>query len=145
VAYLLRLKNNKAPGQDLVQSEIIKYAGPKWVKHLYQLMTKIWITETIPDDWNPSIICPIHTKGDVMVCSNYRGISLLCTAYKIFSNILFNRIAPFMEETIGDFQCGFRKGRSTVDQIFTLCQIFEKRIEFGIETSLLISELHMTV
>jgi sorting nexin-29 len=39
-----------------------------------------------------------------------------------------------MEETIGDFQCGFRKGRSTVDQTFTLRQILEKSIEFGIET-----------
>jgi hypothetical protein len=66
---IMKLKNNKAPGLDLVQSEIIKYAGPEWVKHLYQLMAKIWITETIPDDWTLSIICPIHKKRDIMVCS----------------------------------------------------------------------------
>jgi hypothetical protein len=38
---IMKLKNNKTPEPDLVQSEIIKYAGPEWVKHLYQLMTKI--------------------------------------------------------------------------------------------------------
>jgi hypothetical protein len=36
-----RLENNKAPGMDLIQEESIKYAGPEYVKHLYQLMVKI--------------------------------------------------------------------------------------------------------
>jgi hypothetical protein len=64
---------------------------------------------------------------------SYRGISLLCTTYKIFSNILFKRLAPYAD-VIGDYQCGFRQGRSTSDQIFNLCQVVEKCNEFGIET-----------
>ena len=36
-----------------------------------------------------------------------------------------------METTIGDYQCGYRQERSTVDQIFTVCQIFEKCCEHG--------------
>jgi sorting nexin-29 len=85
-------------------------------------------------DWNVSIICPIHKKGDIMQCSNYRGVSLLNTAYKILSNILFARISPFAENIIGNYQCGFRKNRSTTNQIFTPTQIREKTREFGIET-----------
>jgi sorting nexin-29 len=69
-----------------------------------------------------------------MVYSNYRGISLLCVTYKIFSNILFNRLSPCVEGIIGDYQCGFRQGRSTYDQIFTICHILEKCNEFQIET-----------
>jgi succinyl-CoA synthetase beta subunit len=86
------LRNNKAPGIDLILAELVKFAGPEYVKHLHQLIAKIWITETIPEEWYLSIVCPIHKKDDVMVCSNYRGISLLSIAYKIFSNILFNRL-----------------------------------------------------
>jgi sorting nexin-29 len=100
----------------------------------HQLIAKIWITETIPEEWYLSILCPIHKKGDVMVCSKYRGISLLCIAYKIFSNILFNRLSPCVEGIIGDYQCGFHQGRSTYDQIFTIRQILEKCNEFQIET-----------
>jgi len=88
----------------------------------------------MPTEWNVSIICPIHKKGDIMECSNYRGVSLLNTAYKILSNILFARISPFAENIIGNYQCDFWKNRSTTNQIFMLRQILEKRKEFGIET-----------
>jgi len=82
-----------------------------------------------------SIICPTHKKEDIMECWNYRGVSLLNTAYKILSNILFARISPFAENIIGNYQCGFRRNRSTTHQIFTLRQILEKTKEFGIETN----------
>jgi hypothetical protein len=110
-------------GIDLIQAELIKKASPDFVEHMHQLIIKIWTTETIPEDWNWSSICPIHKKGDVTICSNYRAISLLCAAYKNFSNILFNRLMPYVEATIGDYQCGYHQERSTVDQIFTVRQI----------------------
>ena len=66
--------------------------------------------------------------------SNYRGISPLYVAYKIFSNILFKRLMPHVETTIGDYQCGYRRERSTVDQIFTVRQILEKCSEHGKDT-----------
>ncbi|XP_018344902.1 PREDICTED: uncharacterized protein LOC108750139 [Trachymyrmex septentrionalis] len=41
---------------------------------------------------------------------------------------LKNHKAP--DEIIGDHQCGFRRNRSTADQIFTIRQILEKKWEF---------------
>jgi len=131
---ILRLKDNKAPGIDLIQAELIKKASPNFVEYMYQLITKIWTTETIPEDWSWSIVCPIHKKRDVTMCSNYGGINLLCVAYKIFSTILFNRLMPYVETTIGDYQCGYCGERSTVDQIFTVCQIHEKCGEYSKDT-----------
>jgi hypothetical protein len=80
-----KLKDNKAPGIDLIQAELINKASPDFVEYTHQLIINIWTTETIQEDWNWCIICPIHKKGDMTICSNYRGISLLCVAYKIFS------------------------------------------------------------
>jgi hypothetical protein len=59
-------------GIDLIQEKLIKKASPEFVECMYQLITKIWITETIPEDWNCFIKCPIYKKGDVPICSNYR-------------------------------------------------------------------------
>ena len=46
--------------------------------------------------------------------NNYKGISLLSTSYKILSNILLSRITPYANEIIGEYQCDFKKNRSTV-------------------------------
>jgi hypothetical protein len=36
--------------------------------------------EELPDQWKESIIVPVHKKGDITDCNNYRGISLLPTS-----------------------------------------------------------------
>jgi hypothetical protein len=53
------------------------------------------------------VIVPIYKKGNKTDCSNYRGISLLPTTYKILSNMLFSKLIPYAKEIIGDYQCGF--------------------------------------
>jgi hypothetical protein len=60
-------------------------------------------------------VVPIPKKGDKTDCSNYRGISLLITSYKILSNVLLSRITSHPDEIIGVHQCGFRHYRSTTD------------------------------
>ena len=41
---------------------------------------------------------------------------------------------PYVETTIGDYQCDYRGERSRVDQIFTVHQILEKCGERGKDT-----------
>jgi hypothetical protein len=53
-------------------------------------------------------ISPIYKKGDKTDYSNFRGISLLSSSWKFFSNILLPRLNPYIDEIIGDHQRGFR-------------------------------------
>jgi len=46
---------------------------------------------------------------------------------------LEKRCRETIESNLNDTQCGFRPGRSTTDQIFTLQQIFEKSREYAKE------------
>jgi hypothetical protein len=80
----------------------------------------------MPDQWKESIIVPIHKTGDKTDCNNYRGISLLSTSYKIVSNILLSRLSPYIDEISEDHQCGFRRNRTTTEQILCIRQILEK-------------------
>ncbi|GFW79531.1 reverse transcriptase domain-containing protein [Trichonephila clavipes] len=97
-------------------------------------MVKIWETEKIPIEWEEGSVCPIFKKGDQLEYRTYRGITLLNTAYKIFPNLLFARLQPCTDKVIGNYQCGFRPQRSTIDQIHTLRQILEKTKEYNIKT-----------
>jgi len=66
-------------------------------------------------------------------CSNYRGISLLNTTYKIFAILLYNRLSKVIEPEIGNYQMGFRPNRSTIDNIFMVREIYEKCHEYNID------------
>jgi sorting nexin-29 len=63
------------------------------------------------------------------MCENCRGISLLNTAYKVFSNILFQRLQPYVEELVRNYQRGFKNGKSTSDPLYNMRQILEKMRE----------------
>lgn len=133
-AAINKLKRNKSPGSDGIHAELIKSAGDSFAEHLHELFSRIWTTFTMPSDWSLSMITPIYKKGDKRECQNYRGISVLNSAYKVLSFILCERLKPYLADIIGDYQCGFRPGKSTTDQIFTLRQILEKTREFQIDT-----------
>lgn len=133
-AAIKKLKRNKSPGSDGIHAELLKNAGESFTEHLHQLFQKIWTTFSMPSEWSLSMVTPIYKKGDKKDCKNYRGISVLNTTYKILSFILCERLKPYLNDIIGEYQCGFRPGKSTTDQIFTLRQILEKTHEFRIDT-----------
>jgi hypothetical protein len=46
----------------------------------------------MPENWETVIICTIFKKGDKLDCNNYRGNKLFDIVYKVFSNILNERL-----------------------------------------------------
>jgi hypothetical protein len=88
--------------------------------------------EKLPEQWKESIIVSVYKKGDKTDCSNYHRISLLSTAYKILSNVLLSRLTPYVEEILGDHQCGFQCNRSNTDHIFCIRQTLEKKWEYNV-------------
>jgi hypothetical protein len=119
-----KINRYKSPGIDQIPAELIHTLRSE----IHKLINCIWDKEELPEQWKESIIVPIYKKGDRTDCSNYRGISLLSTAYKILTNILLSRLTPYADEIIGDHQCGFRCNRSTTVQIFCIRQILEKKM-----------------
>jgi hypothetical protein len=87
----------------------------------------IWNEEELPHQGKESIVVPVRKKGDETDCSNYRGISLLSTSYKMLSDILLARLIPYADEIIGVHRCVFQRNRSMTDQIFYIRQILEKK------------------
>ena len=80
----------------------------------------------MPDDWKVGLIVPLFKKGDKMKCENYQGITVLNDAHKILSSIVLKRLKEYVEEILGEYQCGFRPQRGATDQMFIVRQILEK-------------------
>ena len=113
-------------GTDGIHPELIKYGGNKLLNRMFELVRQFWEEERIPEEWRETIIVPIHKSGDRDMCENYMGIALGNTAYKILSNIILGKIKPYVEKVMGDYQNGFRYGRSVTDNIFALKILNEK-------------------
>ena len=77
----------------------------------------------MPQEWETGMVINIHKKGTKSKRKNYRGITLLPTAYKLFANIIKSRLNEHVEDEMVEEQCGFRKGRNCTDAIFTVQRI----------------------
>jgi hypothetical protein len=103
------LKRMETPGTDQINAELLEAAGPQMTQRIQELILNIWRSERIPNEWNKSIICPIYKKGDKSECSNYRGISLLKTAYKILATVINTRLTTCAEDLLSQERNGFRR------------------------------------
>ena len=79
-----------------------------------------------PLNWKKANVIPLHKKDLTNVVSNYRPVSLLCVASKVFERIVFKHVFNFFRENfvINNFQSGFQSGRSTVTQLLELYHQF---------------------
>jgi hypothetical protein len=128
---LRKLKRKKAPGRDGIQNESWIYGSEREVDRLLEIMNGVWKGEGFPYEWKEGIICPIYKKGEKDTVSNYRGITLLNTAYKVYAMIGEERLMKEMNErgVLPDRQAGFRKGRGTMDNVYILNHIMGNEIK----------------
>ncbi len=122
------LSSGKAPGSDAIPAEVYKEGGPVLWAKLHQLIQLIWHQETVPQDFKDASIVHLYKrKGNRQACDNHRGISLLSIAGKILARVLLNRLITHLENgLLPESQCGFRKGRGTIDMVFAARQLQEK-------------------
>jgi hypothetical protein len=127
-----QMKNRKAPGIDNISADVLKAGGMPMAKWVHEILCDVWNSEEMVEDWATAILIRLYkNKGDRTVCGNYRGISLLVVTGKIFSRIILNRIQNLIDKQLLEQQAGFRRNKSTIDQIFTLKLIMEKSQEYN--------------
>lgn len=120
-----QLKPNKAAGPDNIKNEFLTQAKEEILPSLQQIMSLIYKTEQIPEQWQESEITTIYKgKGDRELLTNTRGLTLSSAVGKLFERIINNRICPQLDYT--EAQAGGRKGRSTTDHLFILKSILNQ-------------------
>ena len=120
------LQRNKAPGPDYAMTaEVLKDGGDFLVNELHNICMLVYKQLKAPTQWTTSLINPIPKKGNQLLMTNYRGISLMSIAAKVYNRVLLNRIRDPIDKLLRSNQAGFRKGRGCTQQIHILRRIIE--------------------
>lgn len=124
------LKENKAAGPDGLKAEALKYADWTSKDVLRQEIEEILNGKPVPEEWCEATILPIYKKGDPHIPSNFRGIAIGSPIYKLLAQQVNERLQEFVEQNqiLPDTQNGFRKDRSTVDNIYITTQCAQKAL-----------------
>jgi len=125
------MKTGKAPGIDSISVELLRADIDTTVQILYQFFTEVWHKEMVPEDWKKGLIIKLAKKGDLTNCGNWRGITLISVVAKVMGRVIIKRIAGGVDKKLRSEQAGFRRGRSTTQQIFVLRNIVEQAIEWN--------------
>ncbi|CAG9133026.1 unnamed protein product [Plutella xylostella] len=129
---LKQLKNNKAPGDDGITTELLKAGGRPILIALRRLFNSVILEGTSPEAWSRSVVTLFFKKGNKALLKNYRPIALLSHVYKLFSRVITNRLEQRLDDFQPPEQAGFRKGYSTIDHIHTLRQVIQKTEEYNL-------------
>ena len=81
------MANEKTVGPDGVPAELLKLGLQQdrtILLEFHRLTTLTWCEGKVPQQWKDAVITVLHEKGDKMECGNYRGISLVSRAGKVF-------------------------------------------------------------
>ena len=142
-AAIAGLRNCKAAGPDGIPPEVYKFGGRSLAVTMLNYCLACWENGDIPVQWKRAKMISIYKrKGEKSDCSNYRGLSLLDVASKIFAKILLARFNKHIaNEILPESQCGFRADRSTADMIFVCRQLLEKSREQRVPISIAFIDL----
>ena len=121
---LKHTKTSKAFGPDNIPPVLWK--DPSFHSILLKYCNYAFKSSVCPKVWPTSQIIPFPKKGDLSLATNYRGISLLSIAAKIYNKLILNRLIPKVDPLLINNQNGFRSGRSTLSQILALRRILEE-------------------
>lgn len=112
-----------ALGPDGISYIMIKHLTPDVIKVFTKYLNVCYGQGRFPEEWKRSHVVPIPKPGKSRRCAdNYRPISLTCHLSKVFEKLLKKRLEYHLErnKVIPNVQSGFRRHRSTTDQLVAL-------------------------
>uniref|UniRef100_A0A670IIA8 Reverse transcriptase domain-containing protein n=1 Tax=Podarcis muralis TaxID=64176 RepID=A0A670IIA8_PODMU len=113
-----KMKIGKAPGPDGLSAKYYKVLGNQLSPALCDTMNNILKGGKIPESWREAYITLIlKPDTDKMSIKNYRPISLLNNDYKIFADIMANRLKKCLSSLIHKDQAGFLPNRYLKDNV----------------------------
>ena len=135
-AALKACPNGRAAGSDDIPYEAFTQGGEAAIDILFHLFERAYLWEVHPRDWDTGLIHLLYKKGCPHEPKNYRAVTLLSTAAKIYEGVLLARIQLVLTETqfLSPSQGGFRQGISIPESFYSLHTTLAHRRAQGLST-----------
>ena len=76
--------------------------------------------------WTKGYIFLFPKKGELRITKNYKDITLIAKAAKVYNTLFLNRIQPEIKKILTKKQNGFRRNRSKTSPILTIRWIIKR-------------------
>ena len=113
-------KANKQPGPDGIIMDSFQRLDLENKSLLLSLINSWWVNRTTQEELFMARVVPIYKKGDTDVASDYRPISLLNSAYKLYMITVTSRVQTAIAHRRTKTQFSFRPNMSTFHAIYII-------------------------
>ena len=104
------MNSKKATGHDNISVKMMKIASPVIAKPFTDLFNRCIEESVFPDNMKVAQVVPVHKKNSVLDKSNYRPVSLLPIASKVFERAIYEQLMDHFEKIFNPFLSAFRPG-----------------------------------
>ncbi|KAK2723536.1 hypothetical protein QYM36_002019 [Artemia franciscana] len=140
---IIRYLPNTAPGADMVYPQLVKNLPQEWVEVLLEIINIAWKSGCFPKVWKAGLAVMIPKPGkDTSKIENHRFITLLPVLGKVYERLVKKRLNWEVEKRkiLKDVQCGFRRNKSTIDNL--VC--FQRDAAYTLQNGLIIDLILIT-
>ena len=111
---ILHLDPSKSIGPGSIPIKLLKILGPKISQPLAELVNQSFLEGTFPLKLRMAKVISLYKKGDPILPSNYRPISLLPIFSKVYEKLMHKRLYSFLKDhkIIYPLQFGFQENHS---------------------------------
>ena len=123
------LNSKKSAAQNDIPAKIIKKCRRWTAPVLQKLFTEILRPGNFPDRLKLADITPVFKKNIPLQKENYRPVSVLPIASKIFERIMQKQVNLSTKKLLSLYLCGYRKGFSTQQSLISLIKSWKKGLD----------------
>ena len=138
---LRTLDVNKATDPDRISPRLLKKTAYQIALSLSTLFNRSLDSGSLPEEWKLANIIPVFKKGDKTKVENYRPISLLCVASKVFEHCILNKLRDHLLKLVNSSQHGLIPGRSCTTEFVEVLNYIDSLLESGKQTDVILLDM----
>ena len=135
------LANLRCSDEQGLVAEMVKHGSVRLHQELLHCFNGVLHTGVFEDEWQHTVFRMLPKDGDLSEATNWRPIAILPILYKIFSRLIYNRIAPCLHAHQSTDQHAFTPGVRIEDALLTAEVVIEYASEFHVPVWLLSMDL----